>query len=42
MRKDSAAFLALARRLQPLNDENTWAAVAEMGRNLDPVNTLYT
>jgi Tfp pilus assembly protein FimV len=41
-RKDSAAFVALARQLQPLSDENAWAKVAEMGRALDPANTLYS
>jgi pilus assembly protein FimV len=40
-RKDSASFVALAKQLQPLNDENVWAKVAEMGRALDPANTLY-
>lgn len=41
-RKDSAAFLALARQLQPLSDENIWAKTAEMGRNLDPANAFYS
>lgn len=41
-RKDSAAFLALARQLQPLSDEYIWAKAAEMGRDLEPANTLYT
>ena len=40
-RKDSAGFVALAKQLQPLSDENVWAKVAEMGRALDPANTLY-
>jgi Tfp pilus assembly protein FimV len=41
-RKDSAAFLALARQLKSLGDDNIWAKVTEMGRNLDPANTLYS
>lgn len=41
-RKNSAAFLALARQLQALSDENIWAKAAEMGRNLDPANAFYS
>jgi pilus assembly protein FimV len=41
-RKDSTAFVALAKQLQPLSDENVWAKVAEMGRTLDPANILYS
>ncbi|MGA7749266.1 MAG: hypothetical protein WCA63_03895, partial [Gallionella sp.] len=41
-RKDSAAFLALARQLKSLGDDNILAKVTEMGRNLDPANTLYS
>jgi hypothetical protein len=41
-RKDSADFVALAKQVQPLSDENVWAKVAEMGRSLDPANALYS
>jgi hypothetical protein len=40
-RKDSVAFLVLAKQLKLLGDESVWNKVAEMGRNLDPNNTLY-
>lgn len=40
-REDRAAFLALAEQLKSLNDENIWNKIAEMGRNLDPGNSLY-
>jgi pilus assembly protein FimV len=41
-RGDSIGFLALAKQLKSLGDESVWAIVAEMGRNLDPDNTLYS
>ena len=41
-RGDSAGFLALAKQLKSLGDESVWDKVAEMGRKLDPNNTLYS
>jgi Tfp pilus assembly protein FimV len=41
-REDSIAFLALAKQLKSLGDEDVWSKVTEMGRNLDPGNTLYS
>lgn len=41
-RKDSVAFLALAKQLKSLSDKNDWKKVAEMGRDLDPNNPFYS
>jgi Tfp pilus assembly protein FimV len=39
--EDTVAFLALAKQIKSLSDEDVWRKVAEMGRSLDPNNTLY-
>ena len=41
-RKDTVAFLALAKQLKSLSDKNDWKKVAEMGRDLDPNNPFYS
>lgn len=41
-RKDSVAFLALAKQLKSLSDKNDWNKVTEMGRDLDPNNPFYS
>lgn len=41
-REDSITFLALAKQLKSLGDEDVWSKVTEMGRNLDPGNTFYS
>jgi Tfp pilus assembly protein FimV len=41
-RGDSLSFLALAKQVKSLGDEGVWDKVADMGRNLDPNNTLYS
>jgi hypothetical protein len=41
-RKDGIAFLDLAKQLRSIGDENVWSKVVEMGRSLDPNNTLYS
>lgn len=39
--EDAVAFLALAKQIKSLGDEDVWHNVAEMGRSLDPNNSLY-
>ena len=39
--ENTVAFLALAKQIKSLGDEDVWHKVAEMGRSLDPNNTLY-
>jgi pilus assembly protein FimV len=41
-REDSVAFLAVAKHMKPLGDGMAWVKAAEMGRNLDPDNVLYS
>ena len=40
--EDTVAFLALAKQIKSLGDEDVWHNVAEMGRSLDSNNTLYS
>lgn len=39
--EDAVAFLALAKQIKSLGDEDVWQNVAEMGRSLDQNNTFY-
>ena len=41
-REDSVTFLAVAQHLKSLGDGMAWTEATELGRNLDPNNTLYS
>lgn len=40
-RKDAAAFASIALQLKALDDEAAWQHAQDMGRKLDPTNSLY-